>query len=51
MATCRLLAGAVMGCWLASALPAQVLPTLPPDTRTPGVWEPREFVIPTFASA
>ncbi|MGA0060948.1 MAG: DUF5060 domain-containing protein, partial [Planctomycetota bacterium] len=38
-------------CWLASALPAQVLPTLPPDTRTPGVWEPREFVIPTFASA
>jgi hypothetical protein len=51
MATCRLLAGAVMGCWLASALPAQVLPPLPPDTRTPGVWEPREFVIPTFASA
>jgi hypothetical protein len=51
MATCRLLAGAVAGLWLASVLPAQRTSPLASDTRTPGVWEPREFVIPTFASA
>jgi hypothetical protein len=51
MATCRLLAGAVAGLWLASVLPAQRTSPLASDTRPPGVWEPREFVIPTSASA
>lgn len=51
MAPRRLLAGALLGFWLAPALSAQPLSVFASDTRPPGVWEPREFVIPTFATA
>lgn len=51
MTTSRFLAGAATGLWLASALTAQVLTSVVPDALPPGVWEPREFSIPTLASA